>query len=142
MNKFILQLIAVTLIMGVAYFFIGQALPPKFFFENYLLILILFFIVTLLFHIGLQKSFEKSSKDFIRYYMGATGAKLFVFLFIILIYAFLNKEKAVAFALTFFFFYLIFTVFEVSIATKLFGKHAADEKAKKILDQDTPSEIN
>lgn len=142
MNKFILQLIAVTFITGVAYFFIGQSLPSKFFFENYLIILILFFVITLLFHLGLQKSFEKSSKDFVRYYMGATGAKLLVFLFIILIYAFLNKEKAVSFALTFFFFYLIFTVFEVSIATKLFGKHAADAKAKKILEQDAPSEIN
>jgi hypothetical protein len=136
-NKFILQLIAITLITGVTYFFIGQSLPAKFFFESYMIILFLFFIVTLLFHIGLQKSFEKSSKDFIRYYMGATGAKLFVFLIIILIYAFLNKEKAVSFALTFFFFYLIFTVFEVSIATKLFGKHAAEFKAKQKNDQDT-----
>ena len=139
MNKFILQLFVVTLITGVIYFFVGQSLPAKFFFEGYLIVLGLFFVVTLLFHIGLQKSFEKGSKDFIRYYMGATGMKLFLFLIIILIYAFLNKEKAVAFALTFFFFYLIFTAFEVSIATKLFGKHAA---AAKPLVKDSSSEIN
>jgi len=140
MNKFILQLFVITVITGVIYFFIGQSLPPKFFFEGYIIVLSLFFVVTLLFHIGLQKSFEKGSKDFIRYYMGATGMKLFLFLMIILIYAFLNKEKAVAFALTFFFFYLIFTVFEVSIATKLFGKHAA--AAKKQNEQSSNSEIS
>ena len=121
MLKFYLQLFLLTIIAGVAYAVLGPHLPVRFFFVSYPKVLLLFVIVTTLFHIGLQRSFQKGSKAFIRYYMGASGAKLFLFLMMIMIYAFIHKSNAVAFALCFFFFYIFYTVFEVAIAYKQFG---------------------
>jgi hypothetical protein len=119
--KFYLQLFILTILAGVAYAFLGPHIPSRFYFDSYVVLLVLFVIVTSLFHIGLQRSFTSGSKAFIRYYMGATGAKLFLFLMMIMIYAFINKAHAVAFALCFFFFYIFYTIFEVSIAYKQFG---------------------
>ncbi|CAN5536177.1 hypothetical protein BH11BAC2_BH11BAC2_02930 [soil metagenome] len=125
MNKFLLQLAGISLISGAIYYGLGQVIDPKFWYAHFYYLLILFFIITFLFHLGLTRSLKKGSKDFIRYYMGATGAKLFLFLMIITIYAFINKAGTIAFALGFFFFYLFFTAFEVSIAYTKFGNAAA-----------------
>lgn len=131
MLKFYLQLFILTILAGVAYAFLGPHIPVRFYFDSYINLLLLFVFVTTLFHIGLQRSFNNGSKAFIRYYMGASGAKLFLFLMMIIIYAFINKANAVAFALCFFFFYIFYTVFEVSIAYKQFGNLNANKTSDR-----------
>jgi hypothetical protein len=129
--KFLLKLLIVSGIAGVVYYSLGEVLPSRFYFSQFYWLLLLFIGITFLFHYGLQRNFEKGSKDFIRYYMGATGARLFFFLTIILIYGFLHKESAVGFALGFFFFYLIFTVFEVIVSFNKFGRSSNDAKTNQ-----------
>jgi hypothetical protein len=121
-RKFLPQLILVAIVSGVGYYLLGYLLPEKWFFNSYVWIDILFILVTYSFHLGLKRSHLKGGKNFIRYYMGATGLKLFFFLMLIIVYALLNKEEAVAYALCFFFFYFIFTAFEVRYAFNQFGR--------------------
>ena len=127
-KSFLIKLALIAAIAGSLYFSLQQILPAEFYFPPFGYLLLLFIIVTLLFHVGLQRSFEKGSKHFIRYYMGASGMKMFVFLVIIIIFALLNKKQAVAFTLCFFFFYLFFTVFEAVLSFKEFGVVRQKEK--------------
>lgn len=128
MRNFLIQLILVACGASLAYFLLGYVMPQRFFFDSYLWIALLFFMVTYSFHIGLKKNYHKGSKEFVRYYMGATGAKLFFFLILIIVYGMLNKAEAISYALAFFYFYIIFTVFEVSVALKQFGNKTSAEK--------------
>ena len=128
MKSFLIKLALIAAIAGSLYFALQQILPVQFYFPPFGYLLILFILVTFLFHLGLQYSFDKGSKHFIRYYMGASGMKMFVFLVIIIIFALLNKKQAVAFTLCFFFFYLFFTIFEAVISFKEFGEVRKKEK--------------
>lgn len=131
MKSFLFKLLILALVVTSAYALLAAIVPARFYFSNYYAVACLFILVTLVFHLGLKKSFEKNSKVFIRYYMGATGLKLLLFLIIILIYAFINKAGAVGFALCFFFYYFTFTAFEVVIANTQFGRDVKDEKKLK-----------
>ena len=124
MRKFLLQLIALAVSAAIVYYLLGYAMPVKYFFESYIWIDLLFVFVTFSFHRGLMKSHTKGGKHFIRYYIGATGIKLFFFLLLIIVYAMLNKEEAVSYTLAFFYFYFVFTVFEVRSAFRNFGRNA------------------
>lgn len=126
MRNFLLQLAAISVIAAVSYYLLGFIVPAKWFFNSYVWIDLLFVLVTYSFHIGLMKSHSKGGKHFIRYYIGATGAKLFFFLMLIIVYALLNKEEAVSYALAFFYFYFIFTAFEVKTAYQQFGRNAKE----------------
>lgn len=121
MSRFLLVLLSIAVASFGGYQLIGNVLPAKYFFAQHAFIPALFCVITALYHAGLMRSHAKSPKDSIRYYMGATGLKLFLFLIIILIYAFLHKTEAVAFALCFFFYYIVFTVYEVSVSYRLFS---------------------
>jgi len=127
LRNFILQLSALTLIVGIIYYLLNTVIAPRFYFPEFAGLLILFFLVTFLFHLGLQRSNAKNPSAFVRYYMGASGVKLAFFLTVIIIYALVNKSQAMTFAITFFAFYLIYTTFEVSIAYKQFGRKPSQE---------------
>jgi hypothetical protein len=129
-RNFRLQLAATSIIAAVTYL-LGFIIPAKWFFNSYVWIDLLFVLVTYSFHLGLVKSHSKGGKHFIRYYIGATGAKLFFFLMLIIVYALLNKEEAVSYALAFFYFYFIFTVFEVKTAYGQFGRNAQELPIKE-----------
>lgn len=135
MKSFLFKLLLLAAVVTTAYALLGNIVPARFYFVGFYAVAGLFILVTLLFHLGLQKSFEKGSKNFIRYYMGATGLKLLLFLIIILIYAFVNKAGAVGFALCFFFYYFTFTAFEVIVANAQFGRVVQDEKEKKAMNE-------
>lgn len=124
MRSFQIQLVIIAVLAAGLYYLLGFALPSHLFFNGYVWIDLLLVLVTYSFHRGLVKSHSKGGKHFIRYYMGATGAKLFFFLLLIIVYAFLNKEEAVSYALAFFYFYLVFTVFEVRTAFRQFSRQS------------------
>lgn len=135
MKSFLIKLGLIAAIAGSLYFALQQVLPADYYFVHFEYLLLLFITVTFLFHLGLQRSFEKGSKHFIRYYMGASGMKMFAFLVIIIIFALLNKKQAVAFTLCFFFFYLFFTVFEAVLSFKEFGVVRKKEKETNSVNQ-------
>jgi hypothetical protein len=127
-RSFVTWLTVLAVAAALVYFLLGYVMPPKWYFRSYVWIDLLFYIVTFSFHLGLRRSHLKGGKHFIRYYIGATGAKLFFFLLLIVLYGVLNKEEAVSYALAFFYFYFVFTVFEVKIAYSQFGRKAQELK--------------
>jgi len=86
------------------------------------IILSYFFILTLIFHYGLLRSSQGKPQGFIRYYMAATTFKLFVHIIVLSLYCLFNRQEAVRFIITFLIFYVLFTVFEVTLAAKKFKK--------------------
>lgn len=120
MKQFSLKLIILSVVAVVAYQLI-DFLKSSFFFEYHPFIAVFFFIITLAFHNGLNKSLEKGNQQFIRYYMGATGLKLMIIMLFVIIVALTNKSIAMNFTLCTFFYYIFFSSFEVWVAMKQFG---------------------
>ncbi|MBK7886404.1 MAG: hypothetical protein IPJ86_03605 [Bacteroidetes bacterium] len=120
MKNFLLKLILLTSLTSGIYYFMGNYIPAKWYYAEFLWLPCFIAIVTAILHWGLVKR-SGDSKKFIRYYMGSTGLKLFIYLTIIIVFAFINKPMVIPFALSFFFFYFSFTVFEVAEAYKNFG---------------------
>lgn len=86
------------------------------------ILLAFFFIATLLFHYGLLKSSKGDPKKFVRYYMSATGIKLFVYMLFIIVYALIKRTEAVPFLISFIAFYFLYLIFEVITAQRAFKK--------------------
>lgn len=126
MQRFLIKLFLLTLLTMGLYYFAGQYLPSKWYYSNFFWLPCVIALVTAFLHSGLMKR-TSDSKRFIRFYMGSTGLKLFIYLTIIIVVAFLDKPVVIPFALSFFFFYLCFTIFEVAEAYENFG-HKAEKK--------------
>ena len=120
-DGFILKLTIFAILIGAAMFFIEPTLPQKMQFANHYFIHLFIIFITFLFHIGLINAGKKSDAAFIRFFMGATGAKLFLFMSIMLGYGLMNKEGAFGFILHFFVYYLFYTAFEVSVVYNKFS---------------------
>jgi hypothetical protein len=120
-DGFILKLGIFSILIGIAMYFIEPVLPQKTQFPNHYFIHLFIIIITLLFHIGLINAGQKSDAAFIRFFMGATGAKLFLFMSIMLVYGLMNKAGAFGFILHFFVYYLFYTAFEVSVVYNKFS---------------------
>lgn len=118
---FIVRLVAMAIFAGAGYFFLMPLLPVKLQYPHYIYILLFFTSSTAAFHYGLAKSATAGGNNFIRYYMGATGFKLLMYVAVIMIYATINKQGALAFALCFLLFYVLFTILEVAVSYKQFG---------------------
>ncbi len=82
-------------------------------------IMILFFVLsTGLFHYLAIRSSKGKPQAFIRYFMGSTALRLFLYMLIILAYRFYDKPTLTPFAIGFLAQYLLFTIFEVPILLK------------------------
>lgn len=81
-----------------------------------------FVIATFLFHYGLLKSSKGDPKKFVRYYMSATGIKLFVYMLFVIIYALIKRTEAVPFLISFCALYFLYLIFEVITAQRTFQK--------------------
>lgn len=126
-TRFFLTLSVFSLIVYAILFNLQSSLPPKAIFGDFYIIQLLIFAVTLGLHSGLMNAGKKSNQAFIRFFMGATAVRLFIYMAIMIIYALFNKEKAFGFILHFFILYLLYTAFEVVFTFRQFsGKNSSD----------------
>ena len=107
--------------MGVIFYLMEGKVPERYFYHLNVRLLLFFFAVTFLLHTGYESTFRKGGKYFVRFFMLASGLKLFTFLTIIMVYAFIDKEHIVAFAVNFLLLYFVFTAFELVVSFKKFG---------------------
>jgi hypothetical protein len=112
MQKFIIKLIVITLLTAGIYAMLGNVFLKNGITQTFIGYRLFIAFITLILHHGLYTR-RNDGKKFIRYYMGSTGLKLFIYLTTIIIFAFINKPMVIPFALCFFFFYFCFTIFEV-----------------------------
>lgn len=120
-KNFITGLLLFSAIIAVLFYFIEPFFTGKSAFPDFWIIQLIMIAATVLFHYGLMRAVKSGGQASIRYFMGATSAKLMVFMMVMIIYGLMNKESAFGFILHFFIFYLFYTVYEVAIAYKHFG---------------------
>ncbi len=107
MNRFIKQLCILTLVIIVASVFLRAHLTVW-----WPAIVGFFFIVGIIVFYFADKAKKKDMRRFTNFYMGATVAKMVIYLAIIFIYAITFKEDAKRFAVTFLAYYLVYSIFE------------------------------
>ncbi len=108
------------LVLAIAW---NQFMPPNLASPAMPIIVIYFFISTVIVHRILIKTNTESPKNFIRTYMGTTALRLFLNLMVIIIYILVDRSRAMAFALAFLVFYFIYLIFEIiSLQKDLKGK--------------------
>jgi hypothetical protein len=112
-QQFIIRLILVSLITGLAAFFVDFLFPGNVVTPAWPWLISVFIVISAIVHFMLLKITEMNPRRFVGYFMLATFLKLFVYLVIIFVYVFRVKEGILSFILTFFVFYIIYTVFEV-----------------------------
>ena len=119
MKSFLLKLFLFSLLIAAADYcwqkFMGEQFPVR----HLWYILIFFIATTIVFHFLTMKAASGAPKNFVRYYMGATGLRLVIYVAVILIYRLSEgKEAAISFAIAFMAHYFLFTVFEVIMLLK------------------------
>ena len=122
--SFLAKLVLLTTLVAVVFIILRNQISAHYFYHGYAGLLAFFFFITLILHLGYERSFKKGSKYFIRFYMLASGLKLFGFLTILFVFGFLDRENMTAFAVTFLLLYFVYTAFELAISYKKVGAGA------------------
>ncbi len=120
-NAFLAKLIIFSIIVAILFFFLEPHFTGKSAYPNHYYIQLFIMVITWVIHLGLMRAGERSDAAFIRFFMGATGMKLLLFLSIMMVYGLLNKEQAFGFILHFFIYYLLYTTFEVALMYSKFS---------------------
>ena len=81
-----------------------------------------FAVLTALFHFLSLHSAQGKPQGFIRFYMGSTALRLFLYVLIILAYGFYDKPSIFRFAIGFMVHYFAFTLFEIPLLLKALNK--------------------
>lgn len=82
--------------------------------STFLNVFFFFYGFSALLHLLLLKLAEQKPNQFITYFMGITGLKLFIYLIILMVYLFLHTTGSrIGFIVSFFYLYITFTTFEV-----------------------------
>ncbi|NOY37811.1 MAG: hypothetical protein GXO83_09565 [Chlorobi bacterium] len=102
-----------TIILTLLLFVVGTILfstvLKTYYLPVYLLLGIIFFIVTLLYSMILIRAIRKKPQRFIAWFMGVTTAKFLLYLMIMILYLLFYREHAIPFLLTFLILYFFYT---------------------------------
>jgi len=110
---------SVILFVGIALF---SMVLMKYYHISYVFALLLFVILTAVFHYVFVKYCEKHPKRFAGYFMLATTVKMLICLLYLLLYVILVKKYVLVFVLFFFAMYVCFSIFEVVSLLNHFNK--------------------
>jgi hypothetical protein len=119
---FLSRLMLFSAVIAVIHALVATSLPASFRFEPFLILLLFFLLATVVFHFGLLRASLRSDQAFIRYFMGATGVKLFLYMGIMIVFATMFRDQAVGFISNFFVLYLLYSAFEVAL---VYGKFSS-----------------
>jgi hypothetical protein len=121
-RKFIVSLLVYTLFVGILDFLWIRFAPARLHFPHPWIVLGFFFTVTILFHLGVVRSAEKSPAAIIRFYMLTSGIKLLSYVIIMVAYLYIDKPHGKLFAIGFLGHYFIFSAFELTSLLRHFKK--------------------
>lgn len=112
-NRFIINLLLFTVLLGIVYYGLKHFLPENYFSPALPFMFPFYFSATAIFYNYLVKSSEQKFNRFVNRFMLTTFIKLMLFMAVLLCYVFTHKDEAVPFILSFFILYVAYTVFEV-----------------------------
>lgn len=120
MNPALLRFWGLLALYSMTVFLIMELLerylfPVQWVYAQRFLIQAFMMLVTAFILFGLLRAASRSGGAFIRFAMGASAIKLFLFITIMVIFGVLDRSNAVAFILNFFVLYLFYTIFEVGM---------------------------
>lgn len=121
MAAFLIRLLLFSIPVFLLFYLAEPRLPARFAFHEFWVIQLFMVVLMAYLYRGLLRAGEKGNQHFVRYFMGTTALKLFLFMIILVGYALMNKETAVAFILHFFVMYLLYTIFEIALIYKRLG---------------------
>jgi len=119
MKSFLLRLLLFAAATGVVDFVWNTFVPVNKIPHPEVIILI-FFLITALFHFIITKNKDARPQVIVRYYMSGTVLRLFLYIIILLLYRFIDKPTLIPFAIAFVLHYFLFTAFEVMALMKQF----------------------
>ena len=112
-RKFILTMLIITTILLVLGYALFGFLLPQYYFPYFPVIPAFLFIVTVVVHSYLIRASENDPRKFTSKYLGAMGAKMFIYLVFLVVCLFLDTGRAVPFLVSFLVSYAAYTIFEV-----------------------------
>lgn len=118
MKNFLLKLLLFTLVIAGVDFCWMHFTPTENHIPHVWPMIAFFVTMTGLFHFLSIQASKGKPQSFIRFYMGSTALRLFLYMIVILAYRFYDKPTLIPFAIGFMIHYFIFTVFEVQILLK------------------------
>ena len=129
---FLIRLLIYSVLIYAALLFVAGNLPVKFQYPHPAYLVIFFFVVTAVFHLGMLRSAAKSGTGIIRYFMMATVMKFLLYLVVMIVYGMIKPDRAAAFISNFFTVYALITVFEVSMVYSHFKSKTSEAMENEI----------
>lgn len=123
LSSFVKALLVFSAIIAITGYVLSISFLKDYFHPVFWSVLIFFIITTFAFHYGLIKSCKGDPKLFFRYYMAATGIKLFGYMVVIIGYALINRSQSTPFIITFLILYFFYMTFEVVVSYKILRKN-------------------
>ena len=121
-NSFLIKLLLFSLPVAVGNYCWNRFMPGQYLIPHGWFIFTFFVGTTALFHFITMNAAKGNPKNFIRYYMGAAGLRMLLFVIAILTYRFINKPCVIPFAIAFLVHYVLFTIFEVTTLLRYLRK--------------------
>ena len=118
-KNFIWKLLVLTLFVGVAGASLFITVLKEYYLPVFPLMLAVFTLITLFFHITLSRTLERRPEKFSYVFMGLSAAKLFLILILIIVYLIIQRETVIYFLAGTFLLYVVFTFFEVKTLLRL-----------------------
>lgn len=112
-NRFVINLLIFSAILGAIAFALTFILPENYFSPALPFLFPFFYAITILVFNFLIKSTGKKFNSFVNRFMMATFLKLMIYMAVLVVYVFTHKYDAIPFILSFFILYIAYTAFEV-----------------------------
>ncbi|MFM9056530.1 MAG: hypothetical protein ACKOQY_07570 [Bacteroidota bacterium] len=129
MRATLIRLSLLLLLGSLAYAALEGILPASWYYSGFVWIPMLTGGITLFILHGLH-SRMKEAKSYIRFFMGATSAKLFLYTMIITVVGFVKPAQVIGVALCILLFYLITTAYETVSAFSAVTRKASSTEPK------------
>jgi len=118
MKNFFIKLFVYSIVIALIDFCWIYFMPIEKHIPHVWLMLGFFIATTALFHFFSLQQSKGKPQGFIRFYMGSTALRFFLYIMIIVAYRFYEKPTLIPFAIGFMGHYFLFTVFEVPVLLK------------------------
>jgi uncharacterized membrane protein YfcA len=116
---FLKNLLILTVLVAILGALLFMTLLKEYYLDVFPFLLAFFALVTLVFHMIIERSFRKNPEKFSYVFMGLSAGKLVAILVMIVIYLIIRRETVIPFLVGTFLLYLVFTLFEVKTLLRL-----------------------
>lgn len=119
LRKYIFQLTFLLVFCEIIGYVIFKTALPAYYFSWYPYIMVFFFVLGIITIFSMINATQKESRKYFNTFMLIKTGKLLSIIIAVALYALLIKENTISFLFTFFAYYLIYSIFETQVSTKL-----------------------